>query len=197
MNIELRKKLSEVIEQAVELAGKRGDLSPQVVSRDTKSVSQGTKNVPAGTARGTSRYRNPYRRVRFWRYIHRRLREQAAWKAIQAELAADAMAEMVNRTVGVALRRASTLDQFTLPGFDHLPKTIAIGKRPASLGQVKVSEFLAYEAKYQTRSQRNQDRADEFHRLAEKLKPLAGSDLTVSEACFPPADVVIMARKNG
>ena len=171
MNIELRKKLSEVIEQAVELAGKRGDLSPQVVSR---------------------------------RYIHRRLREQAAWKAIQAELAADAMAEMVNRTVGVALRRASTLDQFTLPGFDHLPKTIAIGKRPASLGQVKVSEFLAYEAKYQTRSQRNQDRAernqdraDEFHRLAEKLKPLAGSDLTVSEACFPPADVVIMARKNG
>ena len=106
--------------------------------------------------------------------------------------------------MGVALRRASTLDQFTLPGFDHLPKTIAIGKRPASLGQVKVSEFLAYEAKYQTRSQRNQDRAernqdraDEFHRLAEKLKPLAGSDLTVSEACFPPADVVIMARKNG
>lgn len=194
MENSLRLTLEVVIARAIELADKRGDFTPKKYARGHKNV---TQNAPVGTKKRSKKALHPTKTSAIFRPVRNYFKRHGLWTKVLEDLALDDLGELFARKLGIYYRGLAIMDQFTLPGFDHLPKTIQVGRKPLSIGQAKVSEFLAYEAKYQTRSQRNQGRADELHRLAEKLKPLAESNLTVSEACFPPAHVLIMTRKNG
>jgi hypothetical protein len=191
MDGKLRFTLNQAIDGAITAALKRkGSLLAPVpraktaMKRERNRHEKRTKTVSIQSGTGP-----------LFRSVYYRLTKQSLWKKIQTQIVIDGLADLINLKVSAYYREQARYAQFSLPGFDHLPETIQVDRRALSLGLVKVSEFLGYEARYNARSQRNQGRADELHRLAEKLRPLADSDLTVSEACFPGADVVVMTGK--
>jgi hypothetical protein len=68
------------------------------------------------------------------------------------------------------------------PGFESLPTRIRKGNNFLKFPDAPVPEFLAYEAAYQARAQRNQKTADELHRLAIAVESYAETDLTLAAA---------------
>jgi len=80
---------------------------------------------------------------------------------------------------------AARAQQLTLfPGFESLPVRIRRGSGFVKFPETSVSQFLAYESKYQARAVKNHRTAEELHRLAEKVQMFAeiDPDLALAEA---------------
>jgi len=84
MNIELRKKLDEVIGRAVGFAGRHGRLIPNIVPQGTKQVPPGHKKVPHGTKKNV-----------LFRFVRNDWKRAGLWAAVQEQLALDSLGELL------------------------------------------------------------------------------------------------------
>ena len=84
----------------------------------------------------------------------RHLSRKAQWGNIQAELALEALVQIFDRKLRP--RQSENENQFMLPGFDHLPKSVHIGKVRTGLLKLDVPRFLDYVAWRELRVQRDQ-----------------------------------------
>jgi hypothetical protein len=124
--------------------------------------------------------------------VQKKLRKARLWKAIQAELARDGFESFLRKLEGrqgseaakkeVNAVRERQLELF--PGFESLPVRIRSGSGYVKFPDTSVSQFLAYEAKYQARAVRNHRTAGELRQIAERVQPFASADpeLPLSEA---------------
>jgi hypothetical protein len=138
--------------------------------------------------------------LRLARLTRRQLSREAQWRRIQAELAVDALVQIFARKLKP--RQSADENQLTLPGFEHLPKSVRIGKTRTDFLKLPVPQFLDYETKYQLRAQRDRQTGEELQRLAAAVTPYTEAGLTVAEAFeraqahTEPSNVVVLAPRS-
>lgn len=182
MDTRLKLKLKEAVEAALATWKKRG--MPK-----SKKAPGGTKPLPYGTNTESETLTRHLSTA-----VRQRLRKESLWGKVKEALADEAL----NQIFRGKLRGQPVPDdtQLSLPGFEHCPKTLGSGKYRVRLPQVPVRRFLKFEARYQTRAERNKQAADELHRLAEMVRPLGDTDpeLLMGEAMkrAKTTDVVVI-----
>jgi hypothetical protein len=122
--------------------------------------------------------------------VERKIRKQRIWKKAESQLARIALADFVHTferkqtaaSSKVELSAARERQLALFPGFESLPTRIRKGNNFLKFTDAPIPEFLAYEAAYQARAQRNQKTAEELRRLAIAVESYAETDLTLAAA---------------
>lgn len=124
--------------------------------------------------------------------VHRKLRKARLWDEARealAEVGFEGFLRNLERSQGaktakkeISAARALQLGLF--PGFEALPTRIRIGAGYIKFPKVSVSQYLAWESKEQAKAVTNHQRAEEIHRIAEKVQQFAETDpdLALAEA---------------
>jgi hypothetical protein len=123
----------------------------------------------------------------FYKAFRRKLLNANLWEPMQAMLANDRLAELLSRAMKRQERAASDAAQFTLPGFEHLPRRIRVSRSSLPLERVNVGQLLAFADRYEKRASRNVEANEELTRLATMLRDQP-PELSVPDA---------LARVNG
>ncbi len=188
MDAKLRVKLNEAADAALDWWEKMGS---KPAKRD--------QSIPKpGAAHPDSESDALTRKLCHW--ASRRLWREGVWGKVKKDMVADSLAHVVSARRKARDRQGADEAQLSLPGFENLPKRIQDGKSWINLPNMKVPQFLAYEAKYQARAHRDQKRAEELRRLALKVERFTESDLTMAaanEQASRPATVVVMGAPRG
>jgi len=122
--------------------------------------------------------------------VRRKLVDRRLWTPIHEGLAQQGFAAFVRKLAKIDGAEAATKEfsaarerQLALfPGFEALPTRIRSGPGYLNFPETTVSQFLAYESKYQARATRDNRTAEELHRLAETVRPFAEQDFSVAQA---------------
>ena len=122
--------------------------------------------------------------------VRKKLLKERMWEPVQAELARIALADFVKdfqlkqaaSTSKIEISAARERQLSLFPGFESLPTRIRKGNNYLKFPDAPVPDFLAYAAKYEQRSQRDQKTADELRRLAKAVEPYAEMELTLAAA---------------
>jgi hypothetical protein len=170
MDVKLKEKINEAVDAAI---AQWKTSNP--VSQDTEPLPQGKEPVPQGTGIESKTLTS-----RLARSVRNRLKNEAIWGKVQAALAKDALAQIFARKLRPPTRPVDE-KQYAFPGFDLL-ETIRMGRTSVKLPETRVSKFLVFVDGFRARSQRDQQKAEELRRLAEKVRPFADGDPTVADA---------------
>lgn len=188
MEAELKKTMTEFAEATIrQLEAKGLKVTPEMFGRKTPVFCP--VNVPLFPRHG-AKVLHVDQREKVQRSalvdLRRRLRDRKTWEKCREQMCNEWMATLF---AGILRKREMAgqeipSDQLLLPGFEHCPATIGRGKYRVWLGQAPIRRFLPYEARYQTSAQRNQQRADELHRIAEMVRPYEETDpdMAIGEA---------------
>jgi hypothetical protein len=142
--------------------------------------------------------------------VQKKLLKARMWEPVRDDLARQGFDTFFRKLEKLEGEQATKLQlsaaaekQLTrFPGFANLPTRIRIGPSFRQFQEVPVPQFLDYEAKYQLRTQRDQWRAEELHRLAVQVTPYKATELNVGEAFEraqaqpKPADLVVMVPRS-
>lgn len=116
------------------------------------------------------------------RGFRKKMLDRRRWKPLETMLAEDRLTELVSRELKRQMRAATDAAQFVLPGFEHLPRRIQVGRTSwPNLEQANVEQFLRFETRYQKRAVRNKLVSDELARLADLIRDQP-RDLPVPQA---------------
>jgi hypothetical protein len=140
--------------------------------------------------------------------LRRRLLDRSLWKRSEEQMCNDWMLDLFKELVAAREAAASKVElsaarqrQLELfPGFETLPTRIRTGKSYLRFPELPVAQFLDYEKKYQARAVRDQRKADELRRLAEKVRPYAEMEFTMAAAFersqFESPTLVVVSKSS-
>lgn len=127
------------------------------------------------------------KRKSFYRTLRRKMTNVRQWRRLESALAAELIDNLLTRELKRHERGAPDPAQFTLPGFEHLPRRIRTGRTSTSFEKLSVGQLLVFADRYETRERRNHLAAEELTRLAALIRDQP-PEITVPEA---------LARVNG
>jgi hypothetical protein len=192
VDAKLKLKLNEAVDAALAYWKKTGGPTPKPVDTTTDSVVQATDTESDALTRWLTQQ------------VRQKLYRTAEWERIESELAMDALAQIFAKKLKLRWRQSPDEHQLTLPGFEHLPRSVRIGKARTRVELLKqpVPWLLNYEERYRFNAQRNQQTAEELNRLALEITPYKETDLNVAEAFERArtqkerADVVVLVPRT-
>lgn len=121
------------------------------------------------------------KRADFIRSFRKKMVDRRLWEPLKEALAKERIDQMIVREFNKQQRHVSDAAQFTLPGFEHLPRRINTGHGTLPLQQVTVSQLIVFVDAYEDRTRKSVQVCEELVRLRDLVREQP-AELSVPEA---------------